>query len=79
MRELMPEKAFAIPESRTFPIHDAYHATSALSHLLRIAGRHGSQPAVAKKVLQAVHKRWPDVYACESDLVAKIRKVHHLA
>jgi hypothetical protein len=77
-RAKLPKKLYAIPEGRRFPIHDAYHATLALSHLLRSAGRHGADPTTARKVLAAVRKHWPEVTACEKDLVGKIKKKHGL-
>ena len=64
-----------------FPIPDAYHAKLALSALERIAGRHGTgQPykTEARKVLSAVKKRFPHVYACEGPLVAAIRARYSL-
>jgi hypothetical protein len=72
----MHPHAFALPNERRYPIHDAYHAELALTHLLRSAGRHGANPGVARKVLAAVNKRWPNVVSCHVDLVAKIRKAH---
>jgi hypothetical protein len=77
-RAALPKKIYAITEGRRFPIHDPYHATLALSFLLRTAGRHGPMPATARKVLAAVRKHWPEVVACEQDLVRKIKKAHKL-
>jgi hypothetical protein len=77
-RAKLPKALYAIPEERRFPIHDPYHATLALSHLLRSAGRHGADPTTARKVLAAVRKHWPEVIACEQDLVTKIKKRHKL-
>jgi hypothetical protein len=77
-RAKLAKELYAIPEGRRFPIHDPYHATLALSHLLRSAGRHGADPATARKVLAAVRKHWPEVIACEQDLVGKIKKKHGL-
>ena len=80
LRKRLPasKKTFAIPESKSYPIHDPYHATLALGALLRVAGRHGPDPKIASRVLAAVHKRWPGVYACERDLVSKIKSRHHV-
>jgi hypothetical protein len=81
-RRKMSGRLFAIPESRKFPIPDAYHAELALTHLMRIVGRHGlhtSYKAEARKVLSAVKKHWPSVYACEADLVRKIKKEYKLS
>jgi hypothetical protein len=78
--QMKPGK-FAIPRERKFPIHDIYHAKLALSHLMRMIGRHGLHPnykAEAKKVLAAVKRHWPSVYACEADLVKEIRKAYKL-
>jgi hypothetical protein len=67
-----------LPKIRRYPIHDAYHAMLALTHLLRVGGRHGARTTEARAVLAAVRKRWPAVISCEKDLVTKIRKVHKL-
>jgi hypothetical protein len=77
-RRDMPAGQFALPASRRYPIHDEYHATLALSHLLRTVGRTGPQPVEAKQVLSAVRRRWPGVYACEADLVKKVKRTHKL-
>lgn len=77
-RRKLSAATFVFRKERRFPIHDAYHATLALSHLVRIAGRTGPHPATAKKVLSAVKRYWPGVYACESALIKKIRKLHQL-
>lgn len=82
-RNKQPASDFALPGKR-YPLYDAYHATLALSHLLRVAGRHGprknkaSRKKEARLVIRAVRKRWPGVYACEGDLLAKVRKAHRL-
>lgn len=75
-RAALPKKVYAIPSEKAYPIHDPYHATLALSFLLRAAGRHGPAPAKARKVLAAVRKQWPQVITCEKDLVSKIRRAH---
>lgn len=74
----MRESSFAIPETRSYPIPDAYHAKLALSALMRVYGRHGSDPVSARKVLAAVKHRFPGVYLCESMLVSKIKARHHV-
>jgi len=78
VRRRMSSGSFALPSEKRFPIHDAYHATLALSHLLRVAGRHGADPKNARRVLAAVKRKWPSVYRCEMDLVKKIRWAHRL-
>lgn len=58
-----------------FPLPNPYHAKLALVSLLRIAGRHGTgEPyrTEARKVLQAIKKKFPNVYGCELDVVASI-------
>jgi hypothetical protein len=78
-RRRMSPGSFAIPEERKFPIHDKSHARMALQHLTRVAGLHGPHPALAKKVLAAVHKKWPALYACEKSLLIRdVKKAHHL-
>jgi hypothetical protein len=86
-REISKAK-FAIPEERRFPIPDAYHAQLAITHLLRVAGRMRSQGilpagtpharATARKVLAAVRKNWPGVYACEKSTVDEVKDVYRL-
>lgn len=77
-RRQEPAGDFALPRTRRYPIYDAYHASLALTHLLRVAKTHGPRQADARVVLAAVKKRWPGVIACEGDLVSKIRKAHKL-
>ncbi|HAW11220.1 MAG TPA: hypothetical protein DCX12_09215 [Chloroflexi bacterium] len=70
---------FIFPETRGFPIPDPYHATLALSSLMRIAGRHGvssESRARARAVLEAVRERFPQVYAGERELVAEIHRAY---
>jgi hypothetical protein len=77
-RRVAPGK-FVFPETRGFPIPDPYHATLALSSLMRIAGRHGvtsESRARAHEVLRAVRERFPRVYAGERDLVAEINRAY---
>lgn len=73
-RRSLPAAAFALPEERRYPIPDEYHATLALSFLVRTAGRHGPRPEEARKVLSAVRHYWPGVYRCEADLVAEAKR-----
>ncbi len=77
-RRSLPAGAFALPETRRYPIPDAYHATLALTFLLRTIGRHGPRPDEAKKVLSAIRHFWPDVYDCEYDLVSEIKAKSHI-
>jgi hypothetical protein len=80
VRAQLPRRLFADPFGRRYPIHDEYHAKLALTHLLRVAGRHGSfDRATAATVLDAVKKRWPDVYRCEADLVSRIKRLYKLS
>jgi len=76
-RARIPLRDYIFPESRSYPIPDAYHATLALSFMLRTIGRHGMNPKRqerARIVLRTIRDRWPDVYACERDLVREIRR-----
>ncbi len=72
-RRSLPRGAFALPEKRSYPIPDAYHATLALTYLLRTVARHGPRSEDAKKVLSAIRHFYPDVYDCEFDLVSRIK------
>jgi hypothetical protein len=56
MRKKLPTSAFAIPESRSYPIHDKNHARAALS----MVSRFGS-PEEKAKVRAAVQRRYPDI------------------
>lgn len=55
-RASLPTSAFAIPEKRAYPIHDAAHARAALS----MVAKYGS-PAEKAHVRAAVHKRYPAI------------------
>lgn len=55
-RAKLPDTAFAIPESRSYPIHDENHARAALS----MVAKHGSEDE-KKKVRAAVKRRHPKV------------------
>ncbi len=74
-RKAMKPSAFAIPSERAYPIHDPYHAEMALTHLIRTGTKHPDAKR-AKKVLAAIHKKWPKVYTCHMDLVAKAKAAH---
>ena len=77
-RKRMHASTFAVPETRSYPIPDAYHARLALSALMRVHGRHGADPNAARKVLAAVRQKFPIVYRSESMLVFKIKSAHHV-
>lgn len=53
-RKELPHSAFAIPESRSYPIHDESHARNALARVSQF----GSDSEKAK-VRSAVHRRYP--------------------
>jgi hypothetical protein len=78
-RRRLDARDFVFPEERRFPIPDAYHATLALSSLMRVAGRHGvtsESRSRARAVLEAVKERYPKVFAGERDLVDEIRRTY---
>jgi hypothetical protein len=80
-RRKLPSEIFVFPEERSFPIPDAHHAGLALSALMRMAGRHGvdsTSRVKARKVLAAVKKRFPGVYAGEADIVAAVKRRYRL-
>jgi hypothetical protein len=54
-RNALPDSAFALPETREYPIHDLIHAHKALELL------HNAAPADQKKIKAAVHSRYPDI------------------
>ena len=55
-RKKLPEKSFALPGKRKYPIQDKAHARNALA---RVA-QHGT-PAEQKKVKAAVKRRFPSI------------------
>lgn len=78
-RRKVSGREFVFPEDRRYPIPDAYHATLALSSLLRTAGRHGVTSRSredARKVLEVVCDRFPSVCEGESDLVEQVRRTY---
>ena len=79
VRRKMHPQAFALPSERKYPIHDAHHAELALTHLYRAAAKSGPDRKTARKVLNAVSKRWPNVFKAHTALVDKIRKAHGVA
>lgn len=56
-RDKLPESAFAVPESRSWPIHDKTHALTAIRYMKRGFGDHGDYPAV----IRAIKTRWRGV------------------
>ena len=75
VRRRMPASKFTVPETRSFPIPDAYHAELALTALLRVAGRHGVSAEgrrTAREVLAAVRHKFPSIYSREEEVVAEI-------
>lgn len=55
-RRKLPSSAFAIPESRRYPIHDRAHARAALS----MVAKYGS-PDEKSRVRAAVKRRYPSI------------------
>lgn len=54
-RNSLPTSAFAIPETRSFPIPDENHARAALSML------HNAPPAQQARIKAAIARRFPNV------------------
>lgn len=80
-RRRMPARVFAVPETKSYPIPDAYHAELALTALLRVVGRHGKSPEgrrTAREVLAAVRRRYPGVYRREELVVEKVQRKYDL-
>ena len=65
-RNDLSDSDFAIPETRSYPIHDEAHARNALS---RVA-QNGTASEKAR-VRAAVHKKYPDIGADDSDDASK--------
>lgn len=55
-RNALPSSAFAIPETREYPIHDEDHAHAALS----MVAQHGTD-SQKKRVKAAVRKKYPSI------------------
>lgn len=55
-RNALPDSAFAIPESREYPIHDRTHAVDALARV----SANGSDDE-KRRVAMAVHRKYPDL------------------
>ena len=66
-RAALPDSAFALPESREYPIHDENHARAALSML------HNASPEQQSKIKAAVHRRYPDIGEGD-DVKNKVKK-----
>lgn len=54
-RDALPSSAFALPDTREYPIHDENHAHAALSML------HNASPEEQKKIKAAVRRRYPNI------------------
>ena len=81
VRRRMPGSAFAVPETKSYPIPDAYHAELALTALLRVVGRHGvtaEGKKTSREVLRTVRHKCPTVYRKEEDVVAEIHDAYDL-
>lgn len=81
VRRRMPSKVFAVPETKSYPIPDEYHAELALTALLRVVGRHGvtaEGKRTAREVLRAVRHKFPRIYQREQDVVAEIHDQYGL-
>jgi len=61
-RRKLPSQAFAIPETRAYPIHDRGHAMAALSDVSRVG-----TPDEQKRVRAAVHARYPSMGSNDHD------------
>jgi hypothetical protein len=55
-RHRLPSSAFAIPETRSYPIADVTHARDALAEV----AAHGSAEEKSR-VREAVHRRFPSI------------------
>ena len=55
-REALPTKAFAIPESESYPIHDEAHARNALARVSQFGS-----PEEKSRVRAAVARRYPHI------------------
>lgn len=55
-RKHLPKHDFAIPESRSYPIHDESHARNALARVSQF----GSESEKAR-VRAAVHRKYPHI------------------
>lgn len=66
-RDKLPKTAFAIPETKSYPIHDAGHARNALARV----SQHGT-PAEKKKVRAAVKRRYKNIGMKEVELLEEV-------
>ena len=55
-RSKLKSSSFAIPETRSYPIHDASHARNALTRV----SQHGT-PDEKKRVRAAVRRKYPNI------------------
>lgn len=53
-RNAIPDRDFAIPSERKFPMEDRNHAVNALA-------RAGTHPELKAKVTASVHRKYPDM------------------
>lgn len=67
-RNALPRSAFAIPESRSYPIHDENHARDALA----MVAKYGS-PSQVSRVRKAVYGKYPHM---EKDSFDHIKAVN---
>lgn len=74
-RKELPKSAFALPEKRKFPIHDASHAEAALIHLLQVATKTARKKRGELKMVYArIKKRWPTVVKKNHEIADKLRE-----
>lgn len=55
-RKKLPSHDFAIPETRSYPIHNEAHARNALARVSQFGS-----PSEKAKVHAAVHRRYPNI------------------
>lgn len=67
-RNRLSRGSFAIPETRSYPIHDENHARDALARV-----EQNGTPEEKKRVREAVHRRFPDIKQSHGSL-AKLKK-----
>jgi hypothetical protein len=62
-RQMLPNSAFAIPETRSYPINDPAHARNALARV-HAFGSESEQ----REVCDAVQRRYPKIHASSCPL-----------
>lgn len=65
-RDNLSDSDFAIPETRSYPIHDEAHARNALSRVAQ-----NGTPSEKAKVRAAVHRKYPDIGDDDDDSGSK--------